>query len=58
MYSKIRTLSDQLSLARTTINLPTDAVIDALILRANITIANTSGAPVTLTGIQMLEALS
>jgi hypothetical protein len=58
MYSKIRTLSDQITLTHTSINLPKDAVIDALVLKVAITISNTSGADYNGTGLLALKALS
>lgn len=42
MYSKYRTLSQVLSLINTRIDLPRDAVIDQLILKIAVTVANTS----------------
>ena len=42
MYSKYRTLNQVLSLINTRIDLPRDAVIDQLILKIAVTVANTS----------------
>lgn len=42
MYSKYRTLNQTLSLINTRIDLPRDAVIDQLILKIAVTVANTS----------------
>lgn len=42
MYSKYRTLSTALSLTNTTVNLPRDAVIDQIVLKLAVTVANAS----------------
>ncbi|RXE56407.1 hypothetical protein ABH15_10000 [Methanoculleus taiwanensis] len=57
MYSKIRTLSDTLTLNKTSVNLPKDAVIDALILKVSLTIANAFGGAYSGTGLDILKAL-
>lgn len=57
MYSKIRTLSDTLSLNKTSINLPKDAVLDAIIMKVSLTIANASGGAYSATGLDVLAAL-
>jgi len=43
MYSKFRTLSAILSLANTSIDIPRDAVIDQIMLKLDLTVANASG---------------
>jgi len=58
MYSKIRTLSDQINLNRTSINLPKDAVIDAIVLKVNMNIANGGASAWNGTGLDALGAVS
>jgi hypothetical protein len=57
VYSKIRTLSETLSLTKTSINLPKDAVIDAIIMKVSLTIANASGGAYSATVLDILKAL-
>ncbi|MDD4484250.1 MAG: hypothetical protein PHD55_07790 [Methanoregula sp.] len=58
MYSKYRTLTQTLSLINTRIDLPRDAVIDQLILKIAVTVANASdSADHTTTNEALLRAI-
>ena len=57
MYSKYRTLSQTLSLINTRMDLPRDAVIDQLILKVQVTVANAGGAAYAGTNEAVLRAI-
>jgi len=57
MYSKFRTLSAILSLANTSINIPRDAVIDKIVLKLAVTVANASGTSWTSVHEAVLRAI-
>ena len=40
MYSKIRTLNDDITLLKTRIDIPRDAIIDEIYIRFTVTVAN------------------
>lgn len=57
MYSKFRTLSSALSLTNTSIDLPRDAVLDKILLKLAVTVANASGASYSGTHEAILRAI-
>ena len=57
MYSKIRTLNDDLSLAKSRIDLPRDAIIDEIYVKFDVTVANTSGSTWAGTVEKVLAAI-
>lgn len=57
MYSKLRTLDRTITLVNTQVELPRDAVLDAVILRVDLTVANAGVAPWDSTGLGVLAAL-
>lgn len=57
MYSKIRTLNDDLSLAKSRIDLPRDAIIDEIYVKFDLTVANTSGSTWAGTVEKVLAAI-
>ncbi len=57
MYSKFRTLSGLLSLTQTSIDIPRDAVVDQIVLKLAVTVANASGDAYAGTNEAVLRAL-
>jgi len=58
MYSRKRTLTDTLTTSNKEIDLPRGAVLDAIMLRATITLANGGGSAVTPTYGQALNTIT
>ena len=57
MYSKYRTLSTALSLTNTTVNLPRDAVVDQIVLKLAVTVANAGETAYSGTHEAILRAI-
>jgi len=57
MYSKIRTLNDDITLAKTRIDIPRDAVIDEFFIKFSITVENGGDTAWTATNEDVLKAV-
>ncbi len=57
MYSKIRTLNDDISLQKTRIDIPRDAIIDEIFIRFTLTVANGGAAEWTGTNEDVLKGI-
>lgn len=57
MYSKIRTLTDEITLAKTRIDIPRDAVIDEFYINLAVTVANAGATEWTGTNEGILKAI-
>lgn len=57
MYSKYRTLSDVLTLANTTIDIPRDAVVDQIAVKFNVTVKNTGTEAFETVNEKILRAI-
>jgi hypothetical protein len=57
MYSKYRTLSDVINLLKTSIDLPRDAIIDQILLKVTMTVANAGATTWTSTNEALLRAI-
>lgn len=57
MYSKIRTLNDDITLQKTRIDIPRDAIIDEIFIRFTVTVANGGSTEWTGTNEDILKAV-
>lgn len=57
MYSKIRTINDEITLAKTRIDIPRDAVIDEIYIQFSLTVANGGATEWTGTNEDVLKAI-
>lgn len=57
MYSKIRTLNDDITLLKTRIDIPRDAIIDEIFIRFTVTVANGGATEWTGTNEDILKAI-